>query len=130
MKVIIIPVIINCRVDIEINLKSGGVEHAVVEIGGLDDVNDGDDDGVGPVLDGLQQRPQPVRLALAVRVQEHDDVTGGVAGARQPRARQPDAAQAQVNPIARGQHNPNLQANGTMNNMLLHIITIIMEIKE
>lgn len=45
-------------------------------------------------LDGGEQRPEPVRLDLAVGVQEDDHVTAGVTCARKPRSRQSDTVTA------------------------------------
>lgn len=47
-------------------------------------IDDGGDDCVSLVLDALEQRPEPVRAALAVSVEEDERVP-----ARRPRASEP-----------------------------------------
>lgn len=58
-----------------LHLKDARVVDAVVEIAGLDDVDNRFGDGMRRILDALQQRPQPVPVAFAVCVQEHQHVT-------------------------------------------------------
>lgn len=74
-----------------LHLENARVVDAVVEIVGLDDVDNGLDDGMRCILDALQQRPQPVLIALAVCVQEHQHVASRVPGACQSRSCQAHA---------------------------------------
>lgn len=69
-----------------LHLEDTRVVDAVVEVGGLDDVNNGLDDGVRGVLDSLQQWPQPVLVALAVGIQEHQNIASRVPRACQSRS--------------------------------------------
>ena len=67
--------------DLEVDAVAVVVLHGLV----VDDVDDGDDEGLGLLLDPVQQRLHPVVAALAVRVQEHEHVAGGQLGPDQPR---------------------------------------------
>ena len=66
--------------DLEVDPVAVVVLHRLV----VDDVNDGDDEGPGLLLDPVQQRLHPVVAALAVRVQEQEHVAGGQLGPDQP----------------------------------------------
>ncbi len=63
--------------DLQRDLLVLRVRHGAV----VDDADDGDEDGPPLFLDSLEERLQPAHVALAVGVEEHEDVARGRSGA-------------------------------------------------
>jgi len=75
-------------VEVAVPLKSAHLEGlvavgAVLEVAGIDDIDDGHQDACPGLLDPLQERLTPANIALAMGVQEDEHISRGDSSARQ-----------------------------------------------